>query len=197
MILQCGEKERAVVAFADTSVCFEPPSKFSIDGVTEKVTEILRPIPQTALTQWPSFMFWESWQFCNFSHKFMTIFSCILSPATRRRSWRCRWRSSWARWIFPYFNISWARWKFSVSLVHFQKSTFSANERERRRSGVSSLQCCALLWLQTVRSKIQLVTNTFWKHIKKMPLRRLATDMQDKHDMPLITADDTVGFFFK
>ena len=30
-----------------------------------------------------------------------------------------------------------------------------------------------------------------------MPLRRLATDMQDKHDMPLITADDTVGFFFK
>ena len=57
MILQCGEKERAVVAFADTSVCFEPPSKFSIDGVTEKVTEILRPIPQTALTQWPSFMF--------------------------------------------------------------------------------------------------------------------------------------------
>ena len=28
-----------------------------------------------------------------------------------------------------------------------------------------------------------------------MPLRRLATDMQDKHDMPLITADDTVGFF--
>ena len=167
MILQCGEKERAVIAFADTSVCFEPPSKFSIDGVTEKVTDILRPIPQTALTQWPSFMFWESWQFGKFSHKFMTIFSCILSPATRRRSWRCRWRSSWARWIFPYFNISWARWKFSVSLVHFQKSTFSANERERRRSGVSSLQCCALLWLQTVRSKIQLVTNAFWKYIKK------------------------------
>ena len=25
---------------------------------------------------------------------------------------------------------------------------------------------------------------------------RLASDMQDKHDMPLITADDTVAFFF-
>ena len=38
--LQCGEKERAVLAVPDSAVCFEPPSKFSIDGVTEKVKEI-------------------------------------------------------------------------------------------------------------------------------------------------------------
>ena len=39
-IFQCGEKERAVLAVPDAAVCFEPPSKFSIDGVTEKVKEI-------------------------------------------------------------------------------------------------------------------------------------------------------------
>ena len=124
MILQCGEKERAVVAFADTSVCFEPPSKFSIDGVTEKVKEILRPIPQLP---WPN-----------------GLLSCFENPGNLAISPINLWRFSaafchvqqgggaegageevlgpgeyfnifWARWIFPYFNISWARWKFSVS----------------------------------------------------------------------------------
>ena len=36
--MQCGDKAQAVLAVPDSAACFEAPSKFSIDGLTEKVT---------------------------------------------------------------------------------------------------------------------------------------------------------------
>ena len=196
MILQCGEKERAVVAFADTSVCFEPPSKFSIDGVTEKVKEILRPIPQLP---WPN-----------------GLLSCFENPGNLAISPINLWRFSAAfchvqqgggaegageEVLGPgeYFHISiflGPGENFQCPWSIFKKAHFQLTKE--KGGGVACLLYSVVLscGFKQYDQKFNLWQILF-ENIKKMPLRRLATDMQDKHDMPLITADDTVGFFFK
>jgi len=102
LLWKCGEKERAVLAVPDAAVCFEPPSKFSIDGVTEKLHFVT----------------------CNKEEE-----------------------------------------------LKVQVKKFMGQLTKEKGGGVACLLYSVVL---------------------SCGFKQLAVDMQDKHDMPLITADDTI-----
>ena len=126
-VLQCGEKERAVLAVPDAAVCFEPPSKFSIDGVTEKVEEIWDNFLQKALPYFDRLYFQLHFVTCNKEEELKVQVKKFMGQVTMIQTF--------VNHRLNIFQLLYQR----HSLKIFLESDFAADQRKRGRSGLPSL----------------------------------------------------------